>query len=187
MLKQFPPQTSFNLNGPHLSFIQNPVGVTTENGYPVTLVGIATASFKTGVSTDSPNAPANPAVSTGTISYQWYEVGLWGDKKVVDDVDSTNGVITGSATTTLTIQRVMTPQDDGKQYYLTADYIPSTITGDAHNEPIRSGIGTIEVLSVLEITKQPESASSFNISFSSSLNPSKKFFHPRGNDSGSER
>ena len=164
MLKQFPPQTSFNLNGPHLSFIQNPVGITTENGYPVTFVGIATASFKTGVSTDSPSAPDNPAVSTGSLSYQWYEVGINGaaDKKVVDDVDNSTGVITGSGTTTLTIRSVVTPQDDGKQYYLTADYVPSTTTGEAHNEPLKSGIGTVTVLSVLEITEQPENAYSYS-------------------------
>ncbi len=67
-------QSFFDLNGPYLSFIEQPVGVTTTNGGPVTLVGIATASFKTGVSTDSPDAPDNPAVGSGSLSKLWRQI-----------------------------------------------------------------------------------------------------------------
>ncbi len=129
-------QSFFDLNGPYLSFIEQPVGVTTTNGESVTLVGIATASFKTGVSTDSPDAPDNPATGSGSLTYQWYEVGVDGaaDKVVVDDVDI-NGVISGAGTTALTIAQAISPQDNGKEYYVVADYTPSTTTGNAPNEP----------------------------------------------------
>ncbi len=121
-------QTFFDLNGPYLSFIEQPVGVTITNGESVTLVGIASASFKTGVSIDSPDAPDNPAVSSGSLTYQWYEVGVGGaaDKVVVDDVNI-NGVISGAGTTALTIAQAISPQDDGKEYYVVANYTPSTI------------------------------------------------------------
>ena len=159
-------QSSFDLNGPYLSFIEQPVGVTTTNGGTVTLVGIATASFKTGVSTDSPDAPDNPAVGSGSLTYQWYEVGVDGaaDKVVVDDVDI-NGVISGAGTTALTIAQAISPQDDGKEYYVVADYTPSTTTGNAPNEPISSEIAIVTVKSILEITSQPtnqQSAASSN-------------------------
>ncbi len=149
-------QSFFDLNGPYLSFIEQPVGVTTTNGGSVTLVGIATASFKTGVSTDSPDAPDNPATGSGSLTYQWYEVGVDGaaDKVVVDDVDI-NGVISGAGTTALTIAQAISPQDDGKEYYVVADYTPSTTTGNAPNEPISSEIATVTVKSILEITSQP--------------------------------
>ncbi len=89
-------QSSLDLNGPYLSFIEQPVGVTTTNGGTVTLVGIATASFKTGVSTDSPDAPDNPATGSGSLTYQWYEVGVDGaaDKDgICDDVDDCIGIV----------------------------------------------------------------------------------------------
>ena len=145
-------QTTLDLNGPFLSFTQNPVGLTTSNGGTVVLTGIATATFFTGVSTDSPTAPTNPATGTGNISYKWYEVG------VGELIDGTR--ISGSGTTTLTLSNLTTPIDSGRQFYLVADYVPSgygisTSTGNAINEPTSSGIATITIDPLLEIIAQP--------------------------------
>ena len=56
-----------------------------------------------------------------------------------------------------------------KKFILTAEYIPSAYqttppvtagtarsTGNAFNEPLQSGIGTITVKPIIEITSQPE-------------------------------
>ena len=145
-------QTTLDLNGPFLSFTQNPTGITTDNGGFVTLTGIATATFFTGVSTDSPNAPTNPATGTGSISYRWYEVGIG---ELVD-----NAKVAGSGTTTLTLSNLVSPIDSGRQFYLVADYVPSpygitTSTGNAINEPTSSGIATVTINPILEIIAQP--------------------------------
>jgi len=153
-------QTTLDLNGPFLSFTQNPIGITTSNGGTVVLTGIATATFISGVSADSPTAPVNPATGTGSISYRWYEVGVG---ELID-----NARISGSGTTTLTLSNLTTPIDSGRQFYLTADYVPSAYqssspvtagtarsTGNALNEPISSGIATITINPLLEIIAQP--------------------------------
>ena len=153
-------QTTLDLNGPFLSFTQNPIGITTSNGGTVVLTGIATATFLTGVSTDSPTAPVNPATGTGSISYRWYEVGVG---ELIDNVK-----ISGSGTTTLTLSNLVTPIDSGRQFYLVADYVPSAYqssspvtagtarsTGNAFNEPVSSGIATVTINPLLEIIAQP--------------------------------
>ena len=129
--------TYLDLNGPNLSFTVNPLGTT--NGNPngsLSLTGIATASFP------------NVADNAGSLAYQWYEVGVG---KLID-----GGRIAGSATTTLTISNLVTPGDNGREFYLEADYVPfQYITGNAINEPLNSGIGSITVSDVIEITSQP--------------------------------
>ena len=159
-------QTTLDLNGPILSFSANPVGVAstgvasgTGSGI-ATFTGIATASFPTGVSTGSPNAPTNPASNTGIITYRWYEVGV--------GALSDSQYVTGTATTSLTLSRLITPTDNQRKFYLTADYIPSAYqssspvtagtarsTGNALNEPFSSGIGTLTVYPLIEIVAQP--------------------------------
>ena len=128
--------TYLDLNGPNLSFTVNPSGTT--NGNPngsLSLIGIATASFP------------NVADNAGSLAYQWYEVGVG---KLTD-----GGRIAGSATTTLTISNLVTPDDNGRQFYLEADYVPAQyITGNALNEPLNSGIGSITVSDVIEIATQ---------------------------------
>ena len=129
--------TYLDLNGPNLSFTVNPSGTT--NGNPngsLSLTGIATASFP------------NVADNAGSLAYQWYEVGVG---KLID-----GGRIAGSATTTLTISNLVTPGDNGRQFYLEADYVPAQyITGNALNEPLNSGIGSITVADIIEIGNQP--------------------------------
>ena len=85
--------TDLELNGPTLSFTEQPVGVGSTVTGSVTLSGIATVSW---ASTTPP--------SFGTISYQWYEVNGTALS------DGTN--ISGSGTTTVTISNLRSPQDN---------------------------------------------------------------------------
>ena len=129
-------QTDLDLNGPNLSFTINPSNQNGNTGDNVSFVGIATATF--------PNAADN----SGSIAYQWYEVGVG---KITD-----GGKLAGTATTTLTLSNLVTPGDNGRQFYLEADYTPSYYqTGNAINEPLNSGIGSVTVADEIAITTQP--------------------------------
>jgi hypothetical protein len=136
-------QTFLDLNGPNLSFTTNPSDQTGNTGDNVSFVGIATATF--------PNAADNE----GSIAYQWYEVGVG---KITD-----GGKLAGTATTTLTLSNLVTPGDNGRQFYVEADYVPKLVdtgggnyqTGNALNEPLNSGIGSVTVANQIEITSQP--------------------------------
>ena len=145
-------QLDLDLNGPTLSFTTNPtgvgstgVGVGSEGGGSVSLTGIATYSFEGNSGADS----------DGTISYQWYEGGA-----AVE-----NGTyITGAATTTLTLTNLITPTDNDREFYLQADFVPgytgpstTYLTGNALNEPLNSGVGTVSVDPLIEIIAQPAS------------------------------
>ena len=144
--------TTLDLNGPILSYSTQPVGVAVTTGGTATLVGIATVTFTTvGIVT-------NPASGTGSLSYQWYQVG------VGSVVDGTN--ISGSGTTTLTLSN-LTNDENQDQYYLEADYIPSAYgtpvdfvtigssTGNATNEPLKSDVGIVTVFPTLTVSTQP--------------------------------
>ena len=136
-------QTFLDLNGPNLSFTTHPSNQSGNSGDNASFIGIATATF--------PNAADNE----GSIAYQWYEVGIG---KLSD-----GGKLSGTTTTTLTISNLVTPGDDGRKFYVEADYIPKLVdtgggnyqTGNAFNEPLNSGIGTLTVADEIEITSQP--------------------------------
>ncbi len=139
-------QIDLDLNGPILSFTTNPtgvgstgVGINSTGGGTVSLTGIATASFPTS------------ANNTGYVTYRWHEEGVGALS------DST--YVTGTATTTLTLSNLITPTDDGRKFFLQADYVPSYyVTGNATNEPFNSGVGTVTVDPLIEIIAQPTSA-----------------------------
>lgn len=156
-------QTTLDLNGPILSFTSQPVGVAstgvvsgTGSGI-ATFTGIATASFIT------IGSVVNPATNTGFITYRWYEVGVGALS------DST--YVTGTGTTTLTLSRLITPTDNQRQFYLTADYVPSAYglpgvavtvgsarsTGNAVLEPVNSNTATLTVKPLIEVVAQPTS------------------------------
>ena len=137
--------TSLELNGPILSFSQQPVGVTTNSGGSVTLVGIATAQFPS-------QTPPNPAENSGNISYAWYEVGV--------GALSNSDTVTGTATTAITLVSLSNPVDTGRQFFLRADYVPSAYaigrsTSNAINDPQDSNIVAIVVRPTITITSQP--------------------------------
>ena len=146
-------QTTLDLNGPFISFTTNPENVTVNNAGIATFVGIATATFPT-------QTPANPAASTGSISYQWY------DSNVGRLSNSTN--ITGAGTSTLTLSNLISPTDHNRQVYVEANYVPSAYqssspvtagtarsTGNAINQSITSRTAQVSVRPQISIATQP--------------------------------
>ena len=146
-------QTSLYLNGPILSFVENPIGFTTSPNSQASFAGFSTAFF-----------PDNNNVPDGSIQYRWYEVGVG---PLTD-----SSTIVGSATTSLTVSNLKTPQDNNRRFYLEASYTPSAYsqpvgsavtvgtgrsTGNAINEPLSSNVGTLTVLPEIIITSQPKS------------------------------
>ena len=135
--------TSLDLNGPTLFFSSQPVGVATSTSSSASLTGIATVSFMT------VGDVSNPATGTGTIDYQWYQVGIG------SVIDGDN--VTGSATTTLTLSNLAT--GGGGEFYLEADYVPSAYergsTANAFNEPFKSDNATITVAPIITVVDQP--------------------------------
>lgn len=167
-------QTDLDLNGPYLSFPTQPESVTGigtniggTTGATVTMIGISTVSFiGFATSTDIENK--------GNIDYRWYEEGV--------GALSDSATVTGTATTTLTLSNLKTPTDNARKFFLQADYDPRNttgigstgITGNAPNEPLNSGIATVTVTPLVQITTQPVSTSTFpniaaNISVVASL------------------
>ena len=102
-----------------------------------------------------------PPANKGSVDYRWHEVGV--------GPLSDSATVTGTATTTLTISNLRTPTDNGRQFFLQVDYDPDTatgigsmkITGNAPNEPFNSGISTVTVTPLVEITTQPVVTSTF--------------------------
>tara|TARA_B100000965_G_scaffold126788_1_gene105492 strand:+ start:3132 stop:5711 length:2580 start_codon:yes stop_codon:yes gene_type:complete len=128
-------QTDLDLNGPILSFTTQPADVTINVGQTATFTATATVSF-----------PGDPTpINSGTIGYQWY---------------GPNGALTegtkyvGTKTTTLQITNVTNPTDVGA-YYVQVDYVPSTQTGNAVNEPLNSNNGNLISPPLIEIIAQP--------------------------------
>ena len=123
-------KTTLDLNGPTLSWLSEPTGVTTCG--IATYIGIATASFPVGL-------PASYATNTGSLSYQWwYELagtGAPSQGQVTNGTMSGLGLtgITGAATTTLTVYGNSTTFElngttetvDGLKFFLKPDYVPS--------------------------------------------------------------
>jgi hypothetical protein len=140
--------TSLEINGPILSFSQQPTATTINSGGSVTLVGIATAEFPS-------QTPSNPAQNTGYISYQWYEVGV--------GALSNSATITGTATTALTLSGLTNPTDTGRQFFLRADYVASAYaigksTPNAVNDPLDSDTVAVIVRPTVSITSQPSAS-----------------------------
>ena len=153
--------TSLFLNGPKLGIVTDPQSQTDVIGV-ATFTGIATALF--------PNP--TDGVNDGSIEINWYFDG----SKIANDEGTqnytSNASIVGfsSATgtgSTITING-LTTDDSNKEVYFTADYIPSAYqttspvtagtarsTGNAFNELLQSGIATITVSPIIEITSQP--------------------------------
>lgn len=153
-------QTTLDLNGPFIEFTSSPEGVVACPGDSISLSGIATVYFL-----DEPSGtPINPAVATGSLSYQWYEIS---DGSYIPLSNSTT--ISGAATTSLIISDIDETYN-GKQIVIGADYVPSAYaqpegsavtvgtarsTGNAINEILYSSPVTITVRPTISISKQP--------------------------------
>ena len=174
-------QTTLDLNGPILEVVTQPVGVTTLPSSTVTFVGIATATFPT-------QTPPNPATGTGNISYQWYAEGIG----ALSDGSFRGATISGTATTTLTVSNVKSPDTNNLRFFLSADYVPSAYqssppvtagtarsTGNAINEPLIFNTVSLTVSPTITITSQPQSTttgSGRRVSFSASATISDSSF-----------
>ena len=136
--------TDLQLNGPILSYTTTPSDVVIGAGESTTLVGVATAQFPS-------QTPENPAVgfATGNIVYQWYEV--------TDGQLSDGAKYVGTATTELTILDATSPGDNGKQFYLSADYVAIGTSPNANNEPLNTDAITLGVNPEITINTQPVS------------------------------
>ena len=127
------------------------ISVETTTGYGENYIG-AFVNELTGYS---------PPANKGSLAFKWHEVGV--------GPLSDSATVTGTATTTLTISNLRTPTDNGRQFFLQVDYDPqtavgigsTTITGNAPNEPFNSGIATVTVTPLVEITTQPVLTSTF--------------------------
>ena len=142
--------TTLDLNGPILSFSEQPTGAT-GIGTTIGATGGASVSF-TGIATG-----VDPG--TGYLSYQWYEenVGKLSDSTYITGTASTGSVGTAS---TLTISNLITPTDNQRKFYVVVDYVSSAYgtgrsTGNAWNEPLSSGIATATVTPLIDIVSQP--------------------------------
>ena len=152
-------QTTLDLNGPILSFVQQPQSVSVCDSGSATFVGIATAFFPT-------QDPPNPASNTGTLLYQWYADGFG----PLTDGTFQGSTITGSGTTTLTITNATSPAANGLRLFVDVDYVPSAYsqpvgsavtvgtgrsTGNALNEILNSDTATLTVFPSISIVTQP--------------------------------
>ena len=144
--------TTLDINGPTLSFVRDPIGqVTNVARGKVEFTGIATATFPFGQTDKNTN--------TGVIGYQWYKNGI-----ALQDNGST---VVGSATTTLSLSGLISPNDDNEKISLRVDYQPSAYrdvnnddiidqTGNAINDPIETNAVVLTVLPTIDITSQPQ-------------------------------
>ena len=154
-----PKQTTLDLNGPILSFTQQPQSISVCDNGSATFVGIATALFPV-------QNPPNPSSNTGTLSYRWYAEGFG----PLADGTFQGASITGSGTTTLTITNAKSPTTNGLEFYVSVDYVPSAYsqpvgsevtvgtgrsTGNAINEILNSNTVSLTVFPTLSVATQP--------------------------------
>lgn len=149
-------QTTLDLNGPILEFVQQPASNEICPTGNSTFIGIATVTTL--------------PVSTGTISYRWYAEG----HGALSDGDFRGATLVGTSTTSLTVQNAQTPDTNRVRFYIGAEYTPSAYsqpvgsavtvgsarsTGDAINEPLFSDRATLTVRPNIIINTEPVNAS----------------------------
>ena len=137
--------TDKQLNGPILSFTTTPSDQIVSVGQSAFFTGIATAQFPS-------QTPVNPAVgfATGSIVYQWYEATLG---------ELSDGIkYTGTATTQLYVNDSASPDDNGKQYYLSANYVAIGTSPNAVNDTFTSSRANLTVYPEIIINTQPSDA-----------------------------
>ena len=152
-------QTSLDLNGPILSFVEQPQSASICDSESVTFVGIATALFPV-------QDPPNPSSNTGTLAYRWHAAGFG----PLNNGPFRGATVTGTATTTLTVSNAKSPDTNLTNFFLTVDYVPSAYvqpvgsevnvgtarsTGNAINEVLNSNTASLTVFPVLSVATQP--------------------------------
>ena len=138
--------TDLDLNGPVLEYTTQPSDASGDKDGSVTFTVAAQALF-----------PGDSgAEDGGTITFQWYEVGV--------GALSNGGQLSGVTTATLTLSDLRTPQDQGRTFYCEISYLQSgeydsasSGTGTAINQPLKSDEASVSVNPELEIIAQPSS------------------------------
>lgn len=148
-------QTTLDLNGPILEFVQQPASNEVCPTGNSTFIGIATVT--------------TPLANTGTLSYRWYAEG----HGALSDGNFLGSTLIGTATTSLSVQNAQSPTTSGVRFYLGVDYIPSAYsqpvgsavtvgtarsTGNAVNEPLFSDRATLTIRPNIVINQQPSDA-----------------------------
>ena len=145
--------TDLSLNGPNMSFSSDitanqtdiaPFGQTGIATMPTSVVfsGLATCTFPDGSATE------------GVINYQWYDASN----------NQALGVSTqysGQTSNELTWSYASSSEDNGKSFYLQADFTPTVggSTGEPRNEPLRSTSNvTLSVLPELFVNTGPSTS-----------------------------
>ena len=138
--------TDLDLNGPVLAYTTQPSDASGDKDASVTFTVAAEATF--------PNDTG--AEDGGTITFQWFEVGV--------GALSNGGQLSGVTTATLTLSDLRTPQDQGRIFYCEISYSSNdeygsadSGTGSAINQPLKSDEASISVNPELEIIAQPSS------------------------------
>ena len=144
--------TTLDINGPFLRFIDQPVSTTASDGGDITFSATAIAEFK-----HNPTIPGDRVTNTGEIEYQWYV-----DNVAVQDIPNS---ISGSQTNQITLSNLSSIGDGGKVVFLRATYrgsayqtgqgdlteINRRFTGNAVNQPLDSDSATILMNPVISI------------------------------------
>ena len=127
------------------------VSQSRSDGASGTFVGVATATFPAGASSD--------AEVDGTITFQWYR--KLGSESSFSALGAGSTFYSGETTSTLTISYALSPDQHNSEYYLEAQYTPAGLgvteksAGDVIQEPITSGIATLSINPSLSIITQP--------------------------------
>ena len=136
--------TDLDLNGPVLEYTTQPSDATGDKDGSVTFTVAAQALFPG--DSDADNG--------GTITFQWFEVGV--------GALSNGGQFSGVTTATLTLSDLRTPQDQGRTFYCEISYLQNSEydsadsgTGTAINQPLKSDEASVSVNPELEIIAQP--------------------------------
>jgi len=136
--------TDLDLNGPVLAYTTQPSDASGDKDASVTFTVAAEATF--------PNDTG--AEDGGTITFQWFEVGV--------GALSNGGQFSGVTTATLTVSDLRTPQDQGRKFYCEISYSSNdeygsadSGTGTAINQPLKSDEASVSVNPEIEIIAQP--------------------------------
>ena len=123
-------------------------------------IGISTFVGITTVSLATPNTPGD-SPSTGSLAYQWYD----DNGALTDGTNYPNGTsgpknITGAGASTLTLNELATPSDNGRTFYQKSTYASTTYisgrgTGKAWNGPLQTNTVKLTVIPNVSITSQP--------------------------------
>ena len=190
--------TSLDLNGPYIRIDTQPTSVTKESvhgnsgtgresRYTATFTTAGSVYYLTGDSAEvgddnivEEDAVAPTVSSTGTITYQWYEVidsepNIDVDFKLVDgtsnqlapilvaaindvNIITTGANFSGTTTPTLTITNLQSPADNARRFYCVIGYkIPEDDirTGNIINDELTTDVVTLTVLPHIIIDEQP--------------------------------